>query len=355
MKYRFIRKFNSYLNKAEIILGRERLLSLPRYVQIEPTNRCNQLCVMCPRQSQMDVPLGDMNFEQFKYILDRIFTIQNLQLNGLGEPFLNKDIIKMIKLADQRGINVSINSNLGVVNKQMAEEIVKSGLKLLKVSFDSADPVVYQEIRGASMPQMIQGLNHIVAARQARGLKKPIINFNSIIMTRNRANLVDILKFAEQAGVDAVRFKSLGLFASSTKDSLDVSSAQLLADLKKARDEARSLSIENNLDELIENIDTYRRPVGKYPCYIPWLEVYVQYYGGVRLCCNLFSRQYDLGNIFEEDFRKIWNSQNLITARREFKKGNLYFPACTSCNIFKANLEIDKKVKKVKKTLPFVR
>ena len=166
--------------------------------------------------------------------------------------------------------------------------------------------------------------------------------------------LLGILQIADEYGVDAVRFKSINTFDIYDEEKLDIKPEELLEQLKKTEESAREIQTEHNLKNIITNFGNYRRPEGKHPCYIPWLEVYIQWYGGVRLCCEFYSKKYDFGNILKEDFRTIWNSQKMQKVRHEFKKGNLPFPVCENCNVFAPNLIIEKKVQKVKKLIPFI-
>src|SRR3989344_5281753 len=95
-----LKRINRFINKIEIIFGRTKLFSYPRYIQIEPTNHCNQRCIMCPRnEPNFNVPYGDISFDKYLMILEKIPTITNIQLNGLGEPFLHPQIFSMISEA----------------------------------------------------------------------------------------------------------------------------------------------------------------------------------------------------------------------------------------------------------------
>ena len=69
------KKLNKILNKFEIYLGRKKLWSYPRYAQIEITSRCNQRCIMCPRnEPDYDSGFGDMSYENYLKVLDDIPT-----------------------------------------------------------------------------------------------------------------------------------------------------------------------------------------------------------------------------------------------------------------------------------------
>jgi len=347
--FQIIKKINKLINKTEIILGNKKLFSRPRYIQIEPTNRCNQRCVMCPRNDQLDVPIGDMGLEVFKDIINKLPFATDLLLNGLGEPILNRDLPKMIAYANSKKINVSINSNCALINKTLSEELVESGLHLIKISMDSADPQIYQSIRRAPLEPVIKGIKTLVEIREKKNSKKPYLWFNSIIMRQNYKDLLDILCLGEKLKVDMVRFKPLGILGVSQNTKMLVKKNELQKSLEETLHSVRHINIKHNLKELLDNFDIYYRPKEKIPCYAPWFELYIQYYGGVRLCCNFFSKKYDIGNILKNNLKEIWNGAKMKQIRKEFIKGNTYFPVCQNCNRFQKNLNIYNKIRKWKK------
>ena len=344
---RILKKINLFVNKIEIVLGKRRLFSYPYDIQIEPTNRCNQRCVMCPRNTKLDVPLGDLSLGDFKKIIRKIPVIKNLQLNGLGEPLLNKELPEMIKYATSKGIKVSINSNCALIDKSLAEKLVDSELNLLKVSMDSPDPVIYSSIRNAPLEPVINGIRTLIKTRQEKISHRPQIWFNSIIMENNYKSLDKILALGSELKIDLVRFKPINVFWAGQKTST-IPLAELEKEIEKAIRIGENLGIKHNLEDLLKRLkmNIYQRPDRSIPCYSPWTELYIQYYGGIRLCCEFYSRKDDIGNIFEGVFRKIWNGKKMRQIRKEFKKGNTYFPACRACNRFQKNLLIYEKIKK---------
>lgn len=345
------KKINKILNKIEIFLGREKLWSYPRYIQLEPTNRCNQKCIMCPRnESDFDVPFGDMPFDDYLKILNQIPTITNMQLNGLGEPLLHPRIFDMLKEANRRGIKTSINSNVALIDSiEKAKRLVDSGLDLLKVSMDTADPKVYQNIRQSdTFNQVIEAIKLIVKARGSK--YNPQIWFNSIIMKNNYKDLGEILKLGNKLGIDLVRFKPLNVFWAGSDSDLIAETEALKKEISKTIKLAEGLKVKHNLKELLVKLDKgfYKRPKENIPCYSPWLELYIQYYGGVRLCCEFYSKKHDIGNILEQGFGSVWNRPKMRQIRKEFKKGNTYFPACKICNRFSRNIAIYNKMRGIR-------
>src|SRR5215213_6142386 len=111
---------------------------LPSFVQIEPVGQCNLRCQMCPIQFRQDGPPHGppafMPFETFTRLVDDFGDIEELQLQGLGEPMMHPRFFDMVRYAAQRGIQVSTNSNLTLLSERRAELCVTSGLAALHVS-----------------------------------------------------------------------------------------------------------------------------------------------------------------------------------------------------------------------------
>ncbi|MCK4732849.1 MAG: radical SAM protein [Methanophagales archaeon] len=110
--------------------------SLPEFAQIEVTSRCNLHCIMCIRR-KIGLHDGDLTFDGFKRIISKLPTLKRVLLQGQGEPFLNKELLKMINFAAKRNIAVSTCTNATLLNAKIAELLCFSGLSKLAISLDS--------------------------------------------------------------------------------------------------------------------------------------------------------------------------------------------------------------------------
>src|SRR5215211_7595523 len=106
------------------------VVPLPSFVQIEPVGQCNLRCQMCPIQFRTDGPPNGppafMPFEAFTRLVDQFPTMTELQLQGLGEPMMHPRFFDMVAYAVGRGVQVSTNSNLTLLNARRAEQCVRS-------------------------------------------------------------------------------------------------------------------------------------------------------------------------------------------------------------------------------------
>jgi radical SAM protein with 4Fe4S-binding SPASM domain len=70
------------------------------------------------------------------------------------------------------------------------------------------------------------------------------------------------------------------------------------------------------------------------PCWLPFYKVFVDWNGDVLLCCNDWSRNKILGNIYNKSIDKIWMSLEFIQIRKELELGNRSkIAACSNCNV----------------------
>src|SRR5829696_6112932 len=95
------------------------------YAQFEPVGQCNLRCQMCPIQFRRDGPphgpLAFMEFDSFTRIMDELPNLRELHLQGLGEPLQHPRFFDMVDYAAAKGIRVTTNSNLTLLNARRAE------------------------------------------------------------------------------------------------------------------------------------------------------------------------------------------------------------------------------------------
>lgn len=119
----------------------------PWHVVIQPTNRCNMKCSICPGPKP---PYADMSLELFEKILRDLrpyaANVRKLELcGGIGEPTLNRHVIDMIRMARGEGYgHVGIFTN-GITLDRCGEDLLRAGLTHLSVSFYGSNPDVYRK------------------------------------------------------------------------------------------------------------------------------------------------------------------------------------------------------------------
>jgi radical SAM protein with 4Fe4S-binding SPASM domain len=282
---------------------------------------------------------SDMSLAQFERILDQMPALNDIQINGLGEPLMNPLTPQFIRLASERGIKVAMNSNAAFITDEKAAELLDSGLNILKISMDGADAELYQKIRKAKFSPALTGLKRLLEARRKRQENSLSLWFNSVIQRDNREHLLPIVKLADHLGIDQVRFKVVGMFDLFDPHDLGVDKKEIPSLCQKLKDDMqkKNIHVTTNLDDLIRFPERLFRRHEIHPCYSPYNEVYIQCYGGVRLCCEFYDPTSDIGNLFEKDFASIWNGEKMQNIRRRYWQGDTFFSNCRGCNRFYFN------------------
>ena len=79
---------------------------IPLNLNVEVTTRCNLACTFCSHPSLTKEQTGDLPLELYKKVLSEAKQhggIKAVNLNGLGEPTLRKDLPEFIRIAQDYG------------------------------------------------------------------------------------------------------------------------------------------------------------------------------------------------------------------------------------------------------------
>jgi len=250
--------------------------------------------------------------EEFEHILDELPYLEQLHLQGIGEPLTNPFLAEMITKARARGIAVGVITNGTLLDRNKGEALIGAGLSNITISLDSADAENYQTIRkGADFEEVTHNIRDFVALRQSLGSPTPWIGIMMVAMKSNIHEIDEMIRLANRLGVDALTVKGLNpTVAPELKINVNKQGA---ANRESGNDVLRP-DFQVNLAYL-ENSSVLR-------CRWPWVAVYVTVEGYVTPCCNCpDARQINFGNLFQQSFRSIWNNTTYLSFRNELRDG----------------------------------
>lgn len=328
-------------------------MELPSYLQIEPAGQCNLRCQMCSIQFRQDGPpygpLAFMEFEKFTEIVDQFEGLEELHLQGLGEPMMHPRFWDMIAYAAGKGIRVSTNSNLTLLNARRADRCVTSGLDCLHVSLDGATPDTYERIRvRAHFDKVMRSLGLLAEARARHGTNLPRLRLVMVVMRQNLEELPDLVRLAAE-------WKFEGMFVQHLCH--DFGESSLPAHYRPMRDFVQEQTL---LEEAPERIERYfgdarqvatalgvdlrlprTRPrphapgtPGRERCNWPWTGAYVSYEGLAMPCCMVSTPdRINFGNMAEGGVRAVWNSDG-FAAFRDQLASDTPPEICRSCAMY---------------------
>lgn len=326
-------RIDSNLLYNYFIRGRRRVLI------VESTSVCNLKCSFCI----IHECLGEkqhMALSTFKNVEKAFPEVGVVSLSGWGEAFLHKDIVYMIKAAKKHGCDVNITSNATMLTPGLSEELIHAGLDGLQISFDGATKETYESLRkGANYDNVLQNVMTLNKLKKQYKSKKPHLQLQYVATTTNYKEMPMFVDLAEKMEINFITFKTIDnitkkedeelTLISSKKDDLPVDDIRksVAATLELARRKKIYVSLFGELPAILDS----RLEINPLSC-DPSGVSFISDIGEVSPCCSLghslprifFGKEMIqpnlvFGNINEESFDAIWNKQDYIDFRKDFK------------------------------------
>lgn len=172
--------------------------SSPIYVQFYITSRCNLACEQC-NIIYADSKHQEMNINQIELMAENLKDIGvSIVLLIGGEPFVRKDIHKIVKAFTSRDIHVRMQTN-GLATEKQLEECVKAGGHDISISLDSLHSSIQDKINGGFNKSWDNAINTISKVSQIFPENSTAF-FNSVIMPTNFNHIEGVIKFATKIG-----------------------------------------------------------------------------------------------------------------------------------------------------------
>ena len=121
-------------DRVEKFLKKE--LFAPLYVEVSPTSACNHKCFFCYTENVMST-YGGISIPPKRLI--NLFIelaesgVKNVELQGTGEPLLNKGTPEAIYQGKKRGMDICLVSNYSLPTKETMDKIVEC-ISFLRIS-----------------------------------------------------------------------------------------------------------------------------------------------------------------------------------------------------------------------------
>jgi len=300
----------SYLLKRNFRWGRYVSLS------IEPTNACNLSCIECPTgTNSLKRKKGNFPLNAFREILDeKEKDLIYLNYYFQGEPFFNKETIRMIRMASDRNIYTSVSTNAQLITKDLAKDIVESGLNRIIISIDGTTQEVYEKYRrGGELEKVIQASKYLVEARQVFNNSKLKIVFQFLVFKHNEHQIKDIQKLGKNLGVDKVEIKSAQVY--NYYNSKNITSINKYSRYKK--DSNGNFQIKNKLNN---------------KCWRMWHSVVITQDLDLVPCCYDKDALFKMGNLRTQKIIEIEASGNYKEFRQTILNKRSSVDMCLNCD-----------------------
>lgn len=320
-----IRKFSAsvrdYLREPEV------MRSTPLFLQVEPTILCNLECSLCinpflPRART------SLTIARFQRILDEVPSTTKISLVGIGESFMNKELWAIIRAARARGIQIGTTSNGTILTEKLLLEIVESDLDWLNFSIDGATKETYERLRpGAEFEKMLANVRRIVSALNGRS--RPDLAIWFLASRENVHELPDMVELVRSLGIRSLNTQGVHYWGHPDWHDL-ATQANAIPNLEAILRETKRRAHRAGIAFAWHN---FPDPAAERQCKWPWKGAYITADGFVTPCCENGSDpiRINFGNVFEQPFAEIWNSEKYQAFRRELKSRNERPAICADC------------------------
>lgn len=288
-----------YENVKEIEKKYE-IKEFPLNIIVEVGNHCNLNCTTCAN-NQLTRKRGYMDIILYKRIIDEVARenpYARVWLDFYGEPLLVRfKLYYMIDYAKKKGLkNININTNGTLIDREMAEMLLDSGIDFISIDVDGYSKEVYEKIRiGAKRDTLYRNVEYLLERKKEQGLKKPIIEIKAMEMKENKEEIDRIIDYWRKRG------------AWTTVRRL-ITWAGMCEEIKH-----------ENVDDRV----ACGNAVGI--CAITWE-------GDIVNCVMDVDAKYVFGNVKEDSIKNIWKKRNeeMVSLHMEHRFGELP-EICQNC------------------------
>ena len=315
LKQRGLRgSFDILKNMATLVSEPEIVRSRPLIIQVEPTINCNLKCSGCV-SPLMKIQKKALSLGEFKHILTQFPSVQKISLVGAGEPLMNPELFDIIDFAKKSGKAVGFATNATLMNKKVSEMIVSSKTDWLNISLDGATKETYEKIRiGSDFGEVIKNVKTLVKSLGRQ--KKPEVSIWFLTMRDNIIELPGLIELAKQLGIQNVCVQSTHYWGRGDIKQRILQERVVANDtvrIKHTLNAAAIIAKKYHIGFSYVNIPDKN---SERACQWPWRSCYITVEGYVTPCClhGASPELINFGNIFTEDFEKIWNNSSIVSS-----------------------------------------
>lgn len=184
--------------------------TVPLYIRIKPTNKCNQNCYYCHYRNSY-LTLDEYNPTDYipqdkmlEIVSDmQAMGVKAVTFSGGGEPLIYPYINEAMEKILNAGIDLSIITNGTMLKGKSAELLAKA--KWVRISIDSSNDELYSSMRSVPKGMFNDLCENIKKFSQIKSMKCEL-GINFVVNKENHTCVFDIAELMRSLGVNHIKF-----------------------------------------------------------------------------------------------------------------------------------------------------
>ncbi|OPY62536.1 MAG: molybdenum cofactor biosynthesis protein A [Pelotomaculum sp. PtaU1.Bin065] len=193
---------------------RAELTKYPITIAIEPTNRCNFSCIMCPFHGERNHMLSsyintekqcDINIDDALCMIDEVSSwrdplVPNQQRLLIpqyrGEPLIYPHLISILKRAKEKNLRISFSTNGFYMDDELAKKLIDLEIDEIYFSIDALSEGIYKIIRpNSDYYRVINNLKNLILKRRKYNKIFPKVALKFVINDLNFSHQKDYVDY----------------------------------------------------------------------------------------------------------------------------------------------------------------
>ncbi len=297
----------------------------PLRIGIESTNVCNLKCEFCGYRYAKRKK-GFISVELYEKVILQVkdMGIPRVTLHTVGEPLLHKNIVDLVRIAHENGVQVGFSSNGQFLTKELARELIKAGLDGISFSGDGGTKETFERLRkGGKFETLIENMRIMKELRDELGevrdgffygkRKRPQIGIACIYTSLVEKEIDEYVRIFSPY-VDYFKFVPV-----------------------------ENQGAQNQGEEMIfpewKGVHNPKFKFMRKPCDLYWSTLFVLWDGRVTPCCIDHDAKLVVGDVNQQHLKEIWLSEKMSELRRKHLLNKMEETAdCAKCDRLHRNV-----------------
>ena len=295
-------------------------MTLPICIELHITNLCNLKCQWCIDR-KMRENKAVMPIDTLLRLLDSIQGSNiGITIEGGGEPTMHPDFDTFIQACHERDIHIGLITN---GTKRLNKNIIPY-FDYIRVSVDSSTPEEYKMEKGVDYFNDVISNLHFIRKYN----KECTLGISYVLSRRNYQHLSQLIEVTKDIGLNFIRMRNV-----EENESLSLT-PEMMEEVQK---QINLYQRDKNVGiVLTKDTQTDQTDNKNYPCIAHSLRAMIVATGDVMMCSKRRHDPICLGNINEQDFKEIWNSDKRIETSKKLMQADSQV-GCAVCRITKYN------------------